>query len=359
MGRLARCVCLSGAVVVCAALLTTASARASTCSRLCAESADGMVYRVLGEFHYTDVIGQSAVGFAFTVTNNSRQAETFEPFPGFTAQLSTGGYVQYPTGYESASAADPKCSPVATQPGVITPLGYRVKPGQTGGPWEVCVVVSPGQTVVKAVFADDNPNLHQPATIELSNVPQLRTPLPPRSPKAHARPPLEWPLPDPCNLPASLLNDFVGTSSGGVLTRRDWDTSRARATCTFAELPGLYAKTYLGYVRPPEPTGGYHRIAIPGWPGAELLDSTLPNMSNSYFWVVTFERQYHGHDVWGQTWWQGSACTRAEPSGAAIAKGLYQLFGPGPKVSVPPPEYENNQCDGSAPSPSPITVSSG
>ncbi len=332
-------------------MLTAADAGASSCRRLCAESADGMVYRVLGEFHYTDVIGQSAVGFAFTVTNNSRSAETFEPFPGFTAQLSTGDYVQYPTGYESASAADPKCSPVATQPGVITPLGYRVKPGQTGGPWEVCMALSPGQTVVKAVFADDNPNLHQNAVIPLTGaIPQLRTPLPPPPSSKSSKPskPSSWWLPDPADLPAAVLSgtgDAVGRGCYHVWANRG--TRRAYRRCDYNPTIFVFS-SYVGFVPPSLAYYGVlfrgPGVAIPGFPSAELFtESQDPEGGAHPVLAVRFTRTIGGKRIYGQV--AASFVSRPQcPETNRIAnveiaaRALFKLLGPGPapRLSLPP-----------------------
>lgn len=61
------------------------------CRRLCKKSVDGMVYRILGEFRSTDVIGNPVVAFAFTVTNKSKRTEAFEPVPGFTRRSTRVG----------------------------------------------------------------------------------------------------------------------------------------------------------------------------------------------------------------------------------------------------------------------------
>lgn len=384
---------LCAALAVSTSLLFAGTAGAKSCGTLCVQSADGMMYRVLGEFHYTDVIGQSAVGFAITVTNNSRRAETFEPFPGFTAQLSTGGDVQYES-YESRSAADPDCAPVATQPGVITPLGYHVKPGRTGGPWEICMALSQGQTVVKAVFADDNPNLHQPAIIELRSVPQLRTPLPSHTPPGtnHSTPPGNKnhaigpapALPNPCRLSAAALENIVSASakpSDGSLHTTFKGTAHETATCRFPVGyggPNLITTTnfmpavYLGYVRPadeylppnyPEnpsaradaPTNpqGYPffpstAAAIPGFPHASLIDTFDEwQPDDSLRWIiVNFTRRFDGRLVYGQIattfqtgYFRSCPAANLDANVESAAVDLYKLLGPGsaPSPSLPRP----------------------
>jgi hypothetical protein len=167
-------------------------------------------------------------------------------------------------------------------------------------------------------------------------------------PKHHKQPTPKkptWPLPNPCDLPAQQLDNFGDyTSSEGKLKKADPGTSQATATCTFYNPDDEPNTIYVGYVAPSEPGGKVSSIS--GWPGAELIDSTAPNLNNDYYWVVWFKRTFQNHEVWGQVWFRGSSCTPGEPSGADIAKALYEAIGPGPAVSVPPPQHISNPCTG-------------
>src|ERR1022692_4030899 len=287
MGRLRVSLVLGVSVVVALGLSQASSVAAkgagSGCGRLCKRSVDGMVYRILGEFRNTDSIGNPFDAFAFTVTNRSKRAEVCEPVPGFTATLNTGGVEQL-TSYEYPSATDPSCaSPTATESNSLTPVGYQVKPGDTLGPLEVCMALSPGQQLTKALLADNNQNLHHNAVIPLTGKIQL---LP-------APLPLIWPLPDPCKLPYKDLRGFAlvdasTTPSDLQFVKSNWNTQSASAECVFYPQNPPSNTIYVGYVPPPEPSGKVSKI--PGWPGATLVASTLPITDPSYFWEVTFKR---------------------------------------------------------------------
>lgn len=333
-----------------------------------------MVYRILGEFHYTDVVGNQVVAFPFTVTNDSRQTETFTLFPGFTAVLSTGGYEQF-TSYEGPSAQDPKCSPPNTQPNLSTSLGgYKLKPGHSGGPWEACMEVSPGQRIVKAVFADDNPNLHQAAMISLTgNVPQLRTPLPPSTPpgnKGKGVGPAAG-LPNPCKLEAAALENVVSASarpSDGALHETLKGTAHARATCRFPVGYGGPNQTtttnfmpvvYLGYVRPtdnfPYPFFSDTPAAISGFPHANVIDTFDTWMpDDSLRWIiVNFTRRFHGRVVYGQIattfqtyYWPSCPAANLEANVELAAADLYKSLGPGSAPSPSSPQPLAGICPG-------------
>ena len=299
-----------------------------------------MVYRILGEYRFTDVIGNRVEAFPFTVTNASGRSEVFEPVPGFTAILSTGGSEQL-TQYEGPSQTDPSCfPPTATLPGSLTPLGYRVKPGQTRGPWEVCMALSPGQRLVKALFADNNPDLHQNAVIALTGkIPQLATPLP--------LTPSPWALPDPCNLPAPALNGIGTNAAGGRLMWVHRNTRRAYGDCV-TNAPGVVVSdVYVGYVPPnrfvEDVVLNGPVTAAPGFPGAKLLRSTVPEGQHDLL-AVRFTRTIGHKRLYGQVAasFDGfDLCPQANMVAnlAIAAKALFKAIGPGPAptLSLPPP----------------------
>src|ERR1022692_4884090 len=269
MGRLRVSLVLGVSVVVALGLSQASSVAAkgagSGCGRLCKRSVDGMVYRILGEFRYTDSIGNPVDAFAFTVTNRSKRAEVCEPVPGFTATLNTGGVEQL-TSYEYPSATDPSCaSPTATESNSLTPVGYQVKPGHTLGPLEVCMALSPGQQLTKALLADNNQNLHHNAVIPLTGkITVLPAPLP-----------VLWPLPNPCAAPAKSDGSVGFEVPGGgapKLEESNWNTASASSTCVFNPNTPPFPTIYDGYVPPPEASG--KALKLPGWPGARMVVST-------------------------------------------------------------------------------------
>lgn len=348
LGALVAAVMTSGAVAL---------ASTNSCTKLCARSADGLVYRILGEYRFTDAIGNPVEALPFTITNDSRRSEVFAPVPGgFTAVLSTGGIEQF-TQYEGPSQADPDCFPPdATEPDGLTPLGYTVKPGHTRGPLEVCMALSPGQTLVKGLFADNNPNLHQNAVIRLTgSIPHLRTPFPLAPSK-----PSPWSLPDPADLPATALSG-IGAFQGpdchpGLHVYVNRGTRRAYRSCTQDVIVDLVLNVYVGFVPPTRNSPGFPfdvpfsargGVAIPGFPDAELFKHPFPA-----FWpravAVRFTRIIRGKKVYAQV---AAGYTAVGPRGFSqcpqanrianveiAARALFKLLGPGsaPRLSLPP-----------------------
>ena len=133
----------------------------TSCSNNCVVSDDGMRYQVTRTYRFTDVIGDTVVAVAFTITNQSHQSHTFDEYAGgFTAITQGGGDVPI-TSYEQGG--DPRCYASGVEP--AAPEDYTVNPGQTVTPKEQCFMVEAGQKVTEVQFLDDD--AYNPANVML------------------------------------------------------------------------------------------------------------------------------------------------------------------------------------------------